>query len=101
MCHDSHCKMKKKKISLSVCSIYKNKSKLMMPKGYYLFSALLQQKALEISRVHKSLAYSANLVITLRISCPSLGFKKLLMQVMLCMCYRHKTVRQKSTGSKT
>lgn len=44
-----------------------------MPKGYCLFSAFLQ-KALEISRVHKSLDYSANL-ITLLISCPSSGFK--------------------------
>lgn len=69
--------VKWKKISLSVCCVYENKSKLMMPKGYCLFSALLQ-KALEISTVHKSLGCSANLVITLIISCPSLGFKNLL-----------------------
>lgn len=75
MCLGSYCKTKK--ISLSVCSTYENKSKLMMPKGYCLFSALLQ-KALEISRVHKSLDYSANFNITLIISCPSLGFKNLL-----------------------
>lgn len=49
----------------------------MMPKVYCLFSALLQ-KALEISMVHKSLGCSANLVITLIISCPSLGFENLL-----------------------
>lgn len=69
--------VKWKKISLSVCSVYENKSKLMIPKVYFLFSALLQ-KALEISTAHKSLGCSANLVITLIISCPSLGFENLL-----------------------
>lgn len=71
----------------------------MMSKGYCLFSAFLQ-KALEISRVHKSLDYSANL-ITLLISCPSLGFKNLLSTAnTLHTLQTQDCVRQNNTGNK-